>query len=147
MKSNEITSYQWCSWMWGAFLHLGNEKRSCISRIPPKKPPEGSNCDVYDWAMLIVGDDWGGVQSSKPKMKDFISHYQPPNPSVPTKLTETLWKHIEFNYFGYITTSMANYRLSIGKSPLSLAIFCSSVLFMFPAFSPPGKGSVFFGKD
>lgn len=32
-------------------------------------------------------------------------------------------------------------------SPLSPAIFCSSVLFMFPAFSPPGKGPVFFGKD
>lgn len=32
-------------------------------------------------------------------------------------------------------------------SPLRPAIFCSSVLFMFPAFSPPGKGPLFFGKD
>lgn len=81
-------------------LHLGNEKPSCISRIPPKKPPERNNCDVYDWVILMIKDDWGGSQSSKAEMKDFISYYQPPNPSAPMKLTETLWKHIEFNYFG-----------------------------------------------
>jgi len=81
-------------------LHLGNEKLSCISHILLKKPSEGNNCDVYDWVMLMINDNWGGAQSSKPKMKDFISHYQPCNPNTPAELTETLWKLIEFNYFG-----------------------------------------------
>lgn len=81
-------------------LYLWNEKRSCISQIPPKKPPKGNIYDVYDCVMLMISDDWGGSQGSKPKMKDFVSYYQPLNPSAPTKLTETLWKHIEFNYFG-----------------------------------------------
>lgn len=98
LKSDEITSQKWHSWMWGVCSSTWGTRNIHVFHVYHQK--SHSRGTVYDWMMLMINNDWGGSQSSKPKMKDFISDYQPPNPSAPTKLTETLWKHIEFNYFG-----------------------------------------------
>lgn len=124
-------------------LSLGSEKHLCVSQIPSKNPPQGeSNYGAYDWVMFMINKiDWGSSQRSKSEMKDSISYYQPPKPSVPTLETHRI-QLFWLNCHIHGKLQAVYWKIS----PLNPAIFVLQLCLCSQHFSFLAKAQCFLGR-